>query len=225
MQQPESSASVFRATYHPPNQEYYNGTGAVPRQSWAGDTPKARPYPEDFPSSQVSVQIDSAKDPSSKDKNSVTKTYHTIKDIISSRFKSSKENSDEKVEEGGLNNVAEELRRSQRNIVGEQEDKKSTEQNIYGKSRIDPNISHQQHQLNQHIIQQQMMQAQQYKIQQQLVQARSQEVLVSRPEEQIYYQNAYGGTQRAGGRFVGSREQNYIQMPHKPQVLYYLIYN
>jgi hypothetical protein len=235
---------VFRATYHPAPQEYYNGqatpsTGAVPRQSWHGnDAPKPapRPYQEDFPqnnSQQVSVQIEQSKEPASKDKKSMTKTYHTIKDIISSRFKSNKDNLEEKPEEPGLNNVTEELRRSQRNIGEEQTEKKSSggEQGIYGKPRVDPNISHQQHQYNQHIIQQQMLQAQQYQVsqqikmqsmyQQQLVQTRSQEMLVARPEEQIYYQNAYGGTpQRSGNRFVvpGSREQNYVQMQHHSQV-------
>ncbi|XP_068907439.1 uncharacterized protein [Tenebrio molitor] len=234
---------VFRATYHPAPQEYYNGqatpsTGAVPRQSWHGnDAPKPapRPYQEDFPqnnSQQVSVQIEQSKEPASKDKKSMTKTYHTIKDIISSRFKSNKDNLEEKPEEPGLNNVTEELRRSQRNIGEEQTEKKSSggEQGIYGKPRVDPNISHQQHQYNQHIIQQQMLQAQQYQVsqqikmqsmyQQQLVQTRSQEMLVARPEEQIYYQNAYGGTpQRSGNRFVvpGSREQNYVQMQHHSQ--------
>ncbi|XP_015834407.1 uncharacterized protein LOC100141693 isoform X2 [Tribolium castaneum] len=229
-QQSEQNA-VFRATYHPPPQEYYNGqanpsTGAVPRQSWHGGDNKStpRPYPEDFSQSnsqQVTVQIEQPKE--QKDKKSMTKTYHTIKDIISSRFKSSKDNTEEKSEEPGLNNVAEELRRSQRNI-GEEQQEKKTEQNIYGKPRIDPNISHQQHQYNQHI----MLQAQQYQVnqqlkmqqtmyQQQLVQARSQEMLVARPEEQVYYQNAYGATpQRPGNRFVSpaNREQNYVQMHH-----------
>lgn len=74
----------------------------------------------------VSVQIEKdglAKD--QKNMKSVTKTYHTIKDIISSRFKSNKD-SDEKLEESGLNNVTEELRKSQGNIMEEIENKKAT---------------------------------------------------------------------------------------------------
>lgn len=55
----------------------------------------------------------------------MTKTYHTIKDIISSRFKTNKD-SDDKLEEAGLNNVAEELRKSQANIAEEVEKQKST---------------------------------------------------------------------------------------------------
>ncbi|XP_063923401.1 uncharacterized protein LOC135137628 isoform X3 [Zophobas morio] len=232
---------VFRATYHPAPQEYYNGqsnpsTGAVPRQSWHGDAPKPapRPYQEDFPQNntqQVTVQIEQSKEQSSKDKKSMTKTYHTIKDIISSRFKNNnKENPEDKPDEPGLNNVTEELRRSQRNLGEEQTEKKSGEQGIYGKPRIDQNISHQQHQYNQHVIQQQMLQ-QQYQVnqqlkmqqtmyQQQLVQTRSQEMLAARPDEQLYYQNAYGATpQRGANRFVvpGNREQNYVQMQHHPQ--------
>ncbi|RZC35401.1 uncharacterized protein BDFB_006355 [Asbolus verrucosus] len=246
-QQTDQNSSVFRATYHPAPQDYYNGqtaasTGAVPRQSWqhGSEAPKPtpRPYQEDFSqnnSQQVAVQIEPTKEISSKDKKSMTKTYHTIKDIISSRFKSNKDNAEEKAEEPGLNNVTEELRRSQRNIGEEQtESTKKTsggDQSIYGKPRIDQSISHQQHQYNQHVIQQQMLQAQQYQVnqqikmqqnmyQQQLVQARSQEMLVARPDEQIYYQNAYGATpQRGGNRFVvpASREQNYVQMQHHSQ--------
>lgn len=239
-QQPDQN-SVFRATYHPSPQDYYNSqtnqsTGAVPRQSWHGADNKTTPrtYQEDFSqnnSQQISVQIEQTKE-QTKDKKSMTKTYHTIKDIISSRFKSNKDSTEEKPEEPGLNNIAEELRRSQRNIGEEQEKKTSGEQNIYGKPRIDQNISHQQHQYNQHVIQQQMLQAQQYQVsqqikmqqtlyQQQLVQTRSQEMLVARPDEQAYYQNAYGATpQRTGNRFVvpTNREQNYIQMQHHSQV-------
>lgn len=220
--------SVFRASYHPAPQEYYNGqaapsgAGAVPRQSWHTEPPKlaSRSYQEEFPQNntqQVTVQIEQSKEQPSKDKKSMTKTYHTIKDIISSRFKNNKDNTEEKSEDVGLNNIAEELRRSQRNLGEEQSDKKSGEQNIYGKPRIDQNISHQQHQYNQHVIQQQMLQ-QQIMYQQQLVQARSQEMLVAAPNEQIYYQNAYGATR--SNRFVvsGTREQNYMQMQHHQQV-------
>lgn len=233
--QPAPESSVYRATYHPNPQDYYNGgtasTGAVPRQAWHGDTPK-RQYQEqvDYQQSpQVALQIESTTK-ESKDKNkTMTKTYHTIKDIISSRFKSTKE-SEEKPEESGLNNVTEELRRSQRNLGEEPaataENKNvATEQAIYGKPRIDPNISHQQHQYNQHVIQQQMLQVQQYQTQQlkiqqyqqQLVQARSQEVLV-RTDEQMYYQNAYSGTPQRG-RFVvppnTGRDPNYQHNPVK----------
>lgn len=55
----------------------------------------------------------------------MTKTYHTIKDIISSRFKGNKDNED-KIEEPGLNNISEELRKSQANITEEAEKQKPT---------------------------------------------------------------------------------------------------
>lgn len=74
----------------------------------------------------VSVQIET-KDASQKEQKvnkTMTKTYHTIKDILSSRFKSNKD-SEDKTEEPGLNNVAEELRKSQANIAEECEKQKT----------------------------------------------------------------------------------------------------
>lgn len=144
----------------------------------------------------------------------MTKTYHTIKDIISSRFKS-KDNED-KPEETGLNNVAEELRKSQANIAEEVDKQKIiTEQQGYSKQ----SSALQQHQYaQQQFIQQQMLAQQQYHQQlksqhqhSQLVQARSQEMLAPRADEQIYYQGGYAGTpQRGAGRFmpVTNRENN-----------------
>lgn len=160
----------------------------------------------------------------------MTKTYHTIKDMISGRFKANKE-TEEKTDDAGLNNVSEEARRSLRNL--DEVDKKTAgEQGIYGKPRTEPSVTMQQHQYNQHIIQQhiiaqQAMQAhqqyqtsQQYK-NQQLTQARSQEILSAKPDEQTYYQNSYGSApQRPQNRYgmqQTPREQNYVAM-HHPQV-------
>lgn len=211
--------------------------GAVPRSSWHGDQKvPSRQYqqPEEVSNNthSVTVQIESNKDPVQKDasKNSktMTKTYHTIKDMISGRFKSSKDN-DEKTDDLGLNN-SEELRKSGRHL-DDGEKKTAGEQGIYGKPRTDQNMTMQQHQYNQHIIQQhlisqQAMQvqqqyqaAQQYKAQQQhLTQARSQEMLAPKPEEQIYYQNTYGSApQRPQNRYgmqPQQREQNYVAMNH-----------
>lgn len=168
----------------------------------------------------------------------MTKTYHTIKDIISSKFKSSKE-IDDKNEDVGLNNVTEELRKSGRNAEksGEEPEQKKTagEQGIYGKPRTDQ-ISIQQHQYNQHIIQQhilaqQAMQNQhfqspnqQYKTQiyphqtqQPMVQARSQEMLAQRTDDQVYYQNSYSTPQRPSQRYnIPQTRENYMVM-HQQQ--------
>lgn len=223
---------MYRANYHATQQDFYNGqgstaSGAMPKQARHVESTKQNTissHQEDF--SQVAVQIEQSKEQSNpmKDKKSMAKTYHTIKDIISSKFKNNKD-LDNKSDESALNNIAEELRKSQRMLAEEkQEDKKPAEASIYGKPRIDPNISHQQHQYNQHMLQQHMIQTQQYqaKMQQnmyqhQLVQARSQEMVTPRPEERSYYPNAYNATPlRAGNRmpFVANSDQNYVQMQH-----------
>ncbi|CAH0560025.1 unnamed protein product [Brassicogethes aeneus] len=194
-QSADSNAPIFRATYHPP-QEYYNGqsTGAVPRSSWYDPSkPAPRGVNEEFSNNNtqsVTVQIET----NSKDKDqkkSMTKTYHTIKDMISSKFKSNNKENDDKIEEAGLNNVTEELRKSQGNLV---EDDKKPEQSQYNKQNMTM-----QHQYNQHFIQQHMLaqqaqqqyQQSQIKTQYQLSQARSQEILTPRQDE-VYYQG-YGG--------------------------------
>lgn len=225
-QQQEQNAAAYRATYQSA-QEYYNSqnTGAVPRSSWHGDAKRNFQQNDEYNPS-VSVQIEAAKDKTEAAKNkTMTKTYHTIKDMISGRFKTSKENED-KIEESGLNNVSEEARRSLRNL--DEVDKKTAgEQGIYGKPRTEPSVTLQQHQYNQHIIQQhiiaqQAMQYQQQYKNQQLTQARSQEVLVPKADEQAYYQNSYGSApQRPQNRYgmqQQPREQNYVAMHHPQQV-------
>lgn len=235
----EQGGVVYRATYQTA-QEYYNSqnTGAVPRSSWHGDSTKATSrnfqQTDEYTSSShtVSVQIEAAKESLHKDagKNkTMTKTYHTIKDMISGRFKANKE-TDDKTDDPGLNNVSEEARRSLRNL-DELDKKTAGEQGIYGKPRTEPSAAMQQHQYNQHIIQQhiiaqQAMQAQQYQASQQyknqqLTQARSQEVLVpNKSDDQAYYQNSYGSApQRPQNRYgiqQQPREQNYVAMHHTP---------
>ncbi|KAJ8984584.1 hypothetical protein NQ317_006046 [Molorchus minor] len=224
----DPNGPTYRATYHQ-IQDYYNGqntnsTGAVPRSAWHGGDPNKagpRPLPPNddlgYNPLTVAVQIEN-KEPTQKDQKNaktMTKTYHTIKDIISSRFKSNKEN-DEKTEEAGLNNVADELRKSQANVVEEQEPKKpQADQVAYTKQAI------QQHPYNQHFIQQQQyhyqLKTQQYT--QQLAQARSQEMLAPRPDDQTYFQSSYGAPQRPGGRFLptSNREQSFAAIPSHTQ--------
>lgn len=121
-------------------QDYYNSpnsTGAVPRtwhQAIDPNKPASRPLQtnDDYShnTQTVTVQIDTkdAIQKEQKGNKTMTKTYHTIKDIISSRFKSNKD-AEDKIEEAGLNNVAEELRKSQANIAEEVEKQKAaTEQ-------------------------------------------------------------------------------------------------
>lgn len=237
----EQNAALYRANYHA-TQDFYNGqgstaSGAMPKQTRHVESTKQNTissHQEEF--SQVAVQIEQSKEQSNpiKDKKSMTKTYHTIKDIISSKFKSNKD-LENKNDESALNNIAEELRKSQRMLAEEkQEEKKPLEASIYGKPRIDPNISHQQHQYNQHLLQQHMIQTQQYQAKMQqnmyqhqlvqarsqehpLAQARSQEMVTPRPDERNYYPNAYNATPvRTGNRmaFVANNDQNYVQMQH-----------
>ncbi|XP_074038088.1 uncharacterized protein isoform X2 [Leptinotarsa decemlineata] len=231
----DPNGSSYRTNYHQV-QDYYNGqtsnqTGAVPRTTWHPVDPnKLAPRllqsADDFPhnaqthnSQSVSVQIE-AKEGAQKDQKNVksmTKTYNTIKDILSSRFKNNKEN-DEKSEETGLNNVADELRKSQANLTDDLAGKKAAGEQGYPKQSMTP-----QHQYHQHLLQQQMLAQhaqQQYQQQlksqqytQQLVQARSQEILNQHQEEQLYYQSSYvGSPQRNPSRFVqvANREGNFV---------------
>ncbi|KAK9870937.1 hypothetical protein WA026_009898 [Henosepilachna vigintioctopunctata] len=229
--------TFYRPTYIPP-QDCYNAqtpssTGAVPRQTWQGGDPtKPAPRPfipsEDYSSNNqsVSVQIepkDNSQKETPKSSKGMTKTYHTIKDMISSKFKSNRDQ-DDKAEEVGLNNVTDELRKSQRNLSEEQNEcKRQQDQSGLQKSRIDTLHQQQynQHLLQQHILAQQAQQQlqtnhhiklqQQTMYQQHLAQARSQEMLASRADEQVYYQSAYGGSSshRIMNRPVS---QNYVQM-------------
>lgn len=174
------------------NQNAGSSTGAVPRtQQWHGTQSRGddlnkqgqRQYQQEEPISNnqlVSVTIETQKDSQkdgSKNAKSMTKTYHTIKDMISSRFKGKdNEINGDKSEESGLNNVAEELRKSIRSmdkISDESEDsrmmkKPAGEQGIYGKPRTETQarqegISLQQY--SQHVIQQQLIHSQQLQIQ------------------------------------------------------------
>ncbi|CAG5101629.1 Protein of unknown function [Cotesia congregata] len=68
---------------------------------------------------------------------SLSRTYHTIKDMISSRFGPSRKDTEPDVEVS-LNNVTEEIRKSNKSI-DEEETKKRDRESIYGKSRAEPN--------------------------------------------------------------------------------------
>ncbi|CAH1098615.1 unnamed protein product [Psylliodes chrysocephalus] len=223
------NGSPFRSNYHPV-QDYYNGqninsTGAVPRTAWMSpvdsNKPPPRPLPhnDEFPhnshlAQSVAVQIES-KDVSQKDQKNKTmaKTYNTIKDMISSRFKNNKD-SEDKVEETGLNNVAEELRKSQANIADDLGNKKSSDQGYTKQPAIPPQYAQsfmQQQMLAQHAQQQYQQQLKNQQYSQQIAQARSQEMLNQHPEEQLYYQSYAASPQRRHPQ-GSNREGNYVQM-------------
>ncbi|XP_044727629.1 uncharacterized protein DDB_G0283357-like isoform X2 [Chrysoperla carnea] len=180
-----------------------------------------------------------------KNSKAMTKTYQTIRGMISSRFKTGgKENGDcEKngVEnDQGLNNVADELRKSNRSIdialndsTANQEERQITsilkkppsgEQGIYGKPRTEGIMSQQQQQQQQQYNQQlqsqimQMQQYQQYQTQQyQMLPGRSQEQMRIQ-QEQIYYHggNNASYTQRPINRYgmQHTPEQSFMIMRH-----------
>lgn len=254
------NGSPFRSNYHPV-QDYYNGqninsTGAVPRTAWMSpvdsNKPPPRPLPhnDEFPhnshlAQSVAVHIES-KDVSQKDQKNKTmaKTYNTIKDMISSRFKNNKD-SEDKVEETGLNNVAEELRKSQANIADDLGNKKSSDQgkitnstfyilSIYHFSfylgytkqpAIPPQYAQsfmQQQMLAQHAQQQYQQQLKNQQYSQQIAQARSQEMLNQHPEEQLYYQSYAASPQRRHPQ-GSNREGNYVQMHQNLQVIFLIM--
>ncbi|XP_056648419.1 uncharacterized protein LOC130452915 isoform X1 [Diorhabda sublineata] len=228
----DPNGSPYRTNYHQV-QDYYNGqnlnsTGAVPRTAWhaPGDTNKttSRPLPitDDFPTNtshpqNVTVQIES-KETSQKDQKNKTmaKTYNTIKDMLSNRFKSNKEN-EEKGEEAGLNNMAEELRKSQGNIADEGVSKKATIEQGYQKPPITSQYNQsymQQQMISQHAQQQYQQQLKNQQYSQQLAQARSQEMLNQQhSEEQLYYQSNYvASTPQRRQVPVPPRETNYVPL-------------
>lgn len=199
---------LYRATYHTPHEYIYgtqnasSSTGAVPRtQQWHSreeNKQTTRPYQEETnPNNQVvSVQIESQKEnqkDGGKNTKSMTKTYHTLKDMISSRFKGKDNENGDKIEESGLNNVAEELRKSIRSvdrITEESEDTRITkksagEQGIYGKPRTEQQTRQEnmtlQQQYNQHVIQQQMIHNQQLQLQNQQLQYQQNQQFKNQP--------------------------------------------
>lgn len=76
---------------------------------------------------------------------SLSRTYHTIKDMISSRFGPNRKDV-EPEPEASLNNVTEELRKSSRSIDDDDARKK---EGIYGKPRVqEPSVNVQQYSKN-----------------------------------------------------------------------------
>ncbi|XP_032689914.1 uncharacterized protein LOC116853131 isoform X3 [Odontomachus brunneus] len=104
------------------SQDTYSSSGAVPRTTTVTTT-----------------KIDEEKT------KSLSRTYHTIKDMISSRFGPSRKDV-EPEPEASLNNVTEELRKSSRSIDDDEARKK---EGIYGKPRAqEPSVNTQQYPKN-----------------------------------------------------------------------------
>ncbi|XP_030747246.1 uncharacterized protein LOC115875852 isoform X2 [Sitophilus oryzae] len=181
-----AESTAYRQPYNVAPDIY--GNSASKQNAW--DSTKS-PYQQKVPeeqNSQISLQQSIAtKTDIDKSANArgVTKTYHAIKDIISGKFKKD----DCKTEKTSLNNSMQELRRSQ--ILEDGGKEKTPNIQDYGQPVN-------QHHYNQHILQQHMMAQQQAQAKprsphqySQLMQARSQEILATRYEEQMTYQN-YG---------------------------------
>ncbi|KAG6456262.1 hypothetical protein O3G_MSEX009652 [Manduca sexta] len=159
------------------------------------DSPKppipAKTYGANPDSKQITVTVETGKDntrDAPKSNKSVSKTYHTLKDMISSRFKS-KENSDEKNEEPSLNNSEERKRPEPEQVTPRDTGARKMEQGIYGRPVLQNrpemqyghgmanNLAYPSPSPHRQLMQQQI-------VQQQLLlnhQARSQEMLASPP--------------------------------------------
>ncbi|CAK9801840.1 hypothetical protein ANTPLA_LOCUS2974 [Anthophora plagiata] len=108
-----------------------------------GQTRSYQP-PESYASTSAASAPRTTKIDEEKSK-SISRTYHTIKDMISSRFGQSRKDV-EPEPEASLNNVTEELRKSSRSIDEEEAKKK---EGIYGKPRAqEPTINMQQYPKN-----------------------------------------------------------------------------
>ncbi|XP_013135383.1 PREDICTED: uncharacterized protein LOC106100865 [Papilio polytes] len=191
--------------YHDQNYSYAmhqnQNQGAVARNIQNYDSPKppipAKNYGTKADlqnnSHHITVTVETGKDntrDAPKSTKSVSKTYHTLKDMISSRFKGKDSNDNEKTEEPSLNNIEERKRPEPEQVTPRETPTRKVEQGIYGRpmpqARPDMQYSHgmannmaypspsphRQMMQQQQIVQQQMLLNQQ---------ARSQEMLSSTP--------------------------------------------
>ncbi|XP_041981352.1 uncharacterized protein LOC121734801 isoform X2 [Aricia agestis] len=174
------------------NQNQNQNTGAVSRN--VNYDPKPPIPAKNTPNnSHITVTVETGKDSTRdapKSNKSVSKTYHTLKDMISSRFKKDNNDSDKSNEEPRLNNTEERKRPEPENVTPRETPRK-VEQGIYGRPmpqnrpdmQYNPAMAnnmayhspspHRQI-MQQHIVQQQIM----------MSQARSQEMLASPHRQQ-----------------------------------------
>ncbi|CAH1636724.1 unnamed protein product [Spodoptera littoralis] len=206
-QQAGTSGDGFRQ-YHEQYGYMNQNQGAVPRNMQNYDSPKppipAKTYGKvDTPNNSqlITVTVETGKDntrDAPKSTKSVSKTYHTLKDMISSRFKSKDANDGEKnnEQEPSLNN-SEERKRPERpepeQVTPRENGPRKVEQGIYGRPMtqtrpemqyshgIANNMAYPSPSPHRQLMQQQQM------VQSHMMmspQARSQEMLASTPHRQ-----------------------------------------
>lgn len=147
--------------YHDQNYSYAmhqnQNQGAVARTIQNYDSPKppipAKNYGSKADtqnnSQHITVTVETGKDSTRdapKSAKSVSKTYHTLKDMISSRFKNKDSNDSDKIEEPGLNNIEERKRPETEQATPRETPTRKVEQGIYGRpmpqTRPDMQYSH-----------------------------------------------------------------------------------
>lgn len=118
--------------------------GAISRNIQGYDSPKP-PIPAknygpkaDTPNNSqlITVTVETGKDntrDAPKSNKSVSKTYHTLKDMISSRFKSKDSNDEKSEQEPGLNNSEERKRPEPEQVTPRDPGNRKVEQGIYGR--------------------------------------------------------------------------------------------
>lgn len=193
-------------------------TGAVPKGAQYPNPPQ-----QPMQQSMQTVQIESNKETPKHQSKAMTKTYQTIREMISSRFTKSNNAKDpngvdiEKSDEG-LNNVTDELRKSNRSVEMTPDDperhitsilkKPAGEQGIYGKPRI---CETPQQQMIHHVYQP----VSGY----QMLPGRSQEQMRVIQQDQMQY---YQMQQRVVNRYGQEQyqtPQHYIEPPRSAQQL------
>ncbi|XP_061376773.1 uncharacterized protein LOC116770628 isoform X2 [Danaus plexippus] len=174
--------------------------GAVARNIQNYDSPKPpvpakNTYKPEQNNSHITVTVETGKDNTKdapKSNKSVSKTYHTLKDMISSRFKNKDGNDAEKNNEEARLNNNEERKKPDQEPVTPRETPRKVEQGIYGRPMPQnrPDMQYNQgmpnnmayHSPSPH---RQLIHQQQQIVQQQMMlnhQARSQEMLAHRPQ-------------------------------------------
>ncbi|XP_038212972.1 uncharacterized protein LOC119833135 isoform X2 [Zerene cesonia] len=171
----EQYGYTIQAQNPPRNQNYDSPKPPIPaKNAYKTDTPN---------NSHMVTVVETGKDSTRdapKNAKSVSKTYHTLKDMISSRFKGKDSNEPEK-EEASLNNIEERKREPEQTPP-----KEVRKEGIYGRPMQRPEMQYNHGMTNnmaypspsphRQLMQQQMVQ------QQLMNQARSQEMLAHRPQ-------------------------------------------
>ncbi|XP_045499617.1 uncharacterized protein LOC123697224 isoform X2 [Colias croceus] len=167
--------AIHQAQNLPRNQNYDSPKPPIPaKNAYKTDTPN---------NSHMVTVVETGKDSTRdapKSAKSVSKTYHTLKDMISSRFKGKESNEGEK-EEASLNNIEERKREPEQTPP-----KEVRKEGIYGRPMQRPEMQYNHGMTNnmaypspsphRQLMQQQMVQHQM------MNQARSQEMLAHRPQ-------------------------------------------